>query len=72
VAIVKSNVGNLDRIVRIVVGLGLLSLLFFLEGAAKWWGLVGLVPLGTGLMGSCPLYSILGLSTCPAGSAPST
>ena len=62
----KSNVGSLDRVLRIVVGLGLLSLFFFLEGTAKWWGLVGLVPLGTGLMGSCPLYSILGLSTCPA------
>ena len=61
----KSNVGSLDRVLRIVVGLGLLSLFFFLEGTAKWWGLVGLVPLGTGLMGSCPLYSILGLSTCP-------
>ncbi len=62
----KSNVGSLDRVLRIVVGLAVLSLFLFLEGAAKWWGLVGLVPLGTGLMGSCPLYSILGLSTCPA------
>ena len=43
----KSNVGSLDKVLRIVVGLGLLSLFFFLEGAAKWWGLVGLVPLGT-------------------------
>ena len=62
----KSNVGSLDRVLRIVVGLAVLSLFFFLEGAAKWVGLVGLVPLGTGLIGSCPLYSILGLSTCPA------
>jgi Protein of unknown function (DUF2892) len=62
----KSNVGSLDKVLRIVVGLGLLSLIFVLEGAARWWGLVGLVPLGTGLIGSCPLYSILGLSTCPA------
>ena len=61
----KSNVGSLDRVLRIAVGLAVLSLFFFLEGTAKWWGLVGLVPLGTGLMGSCPLYSILGLSTCP-------
>jgi len=62
----KSNVGNLDKVLRIVVGLGLLSLFFILDGAAKWWALVGLIPLGTGLVGFCPLYSILGLSTCPA------
>lgn len=68
----KSNVGSLDRALRVVVGLGVLSLFFFLEGAARWWGLVGLVPLGTGLIGSCPLYSILGLNTCPAGGARQT
>jgi hypothetical protein len=67
---VKNNVGNLDKVLRIVVGLGLLSLFFVLEGNAKWWGLVGLVPLGTGLIGSCPLYSILGLSTCPTEARP--
>ena len=61
----KSNVGSVDRILRIVVGLGLVSLFFVFEGAAKWWGLVGLVPLGTGLIGTCPLYSMLGLNTCP-------
>jgi hypothetical protein len=61
----KLNVGSLDKVLRIVVGLGLLSLFFVLEGAAKWWGLVGLVPLGTGLIGFCPLYAILGLNTCP-------
>ena len=65
----KSNVGSLEKALRIAVGLGLLSLFFFLEGAAKWWGLVGPVPLGTGLLGSCPLYSILGWSTCPVDSA---
>ncbi len=61
----KANVGGIDKVVRIIVGVGLLSLLFILEGAARWWGLVGLVPLGTALMGYCPLYAILGLSTCP-------
>jgi|OpeIllAssembly_1097287.scaffolds.fasta_scaffold991767_1 hypothetical protein len=61
----KQNVGGIDKVLRIVVGLGLLSLLFLLEGSAKWYGLIGLVPLGTALMGYCPLYSILGLSTCP-------
>lgn len=59
------NVGSLDRAVRIIVGLALLSLLVLLEGNARWFGLIGLVPLGTALMGNCPLYSILGVSTCP-------
>ena len=61
----EANVGGVDRGVRIVAGLVLLSLVFVLEGNARWWGLIGLVPLGTALMGFCPLYTILGLSTCP-------
>ena len=61
----KTNVGSTDRVLRIVIGIGLLSLLYFVEGAAKWWGLVGLVPLLTGAFGTCPMYSIFGLSTCP-------
>ncbi len=60
----KANVGGFDRALRIVVGLGLLSLILILEGNARWWGLVGLVPLGTGLMGWCPLYLPFGISTC--------
>ena len=59
------NVGGLDRTVRIVVGLALLSLTIILEGNARWWGLIGLVPLATGLFSTCPLYSILGFNTCP-------
>jgi hypothetical protein len=59
------NVGGIDRILRILVGLALLSLVFFLEGNARWWGLFGLVPLLTGLFSTCPLYSILGFNTCP-------
>ena len=62
----KTNVGGADRAVRIVAGLALLSLAVFLEGDARWWSLVGLVPLATGLMGWCPLYPLVGLSTCPA------
>lgn len=61
----KANVGSVDRIVRIVVGIGLLSLFFILEGNMKYLGLIGIVPIGTALMGWCPLYSVLGLSTCP-------
>jgi len=58
------NVGNADRMLRIIVGIALLSLFFVLEGNARYWGLVGLVPLATGFMRSCPLYSILGINTC--------
>jgi Inner membrane protein YgaP-like, transmembrane domain len=61
----KTNVGGIDQALRIVVGIGLLSLLFIVDGAGKWWGLAGLVPLGTGLFGFCPLYMLFGLSTCP-------
>lgn len=57
------NVGPTDRIVRIVVGLALLSLIFILEGAARWWGLIGLLPIGTALIGWCPGYAPFGIST---------
>lgn len=59
----KKNEGNLDRIFRIIVGLGLLSLVFI--GPQTLWGLVGLVPLLTGIVGFCPLYKIFGFDTCP-------
>ena len=60
----KANVGGIDKAARIVVGVGLLSLLGILEGNARWWGLVGLVPLATGLMNFCPFYPLLGWNTC--------
>lgn len=58
------NVGSADRIVRIVAGLAILSLLFILEGTARWWGLIGIVPLVTGLVRWCPAYSLFGLNSC--------
>jgi hypothetical protein len=61
----KLNVGNTDRVVRVVVGILLLALIFILEGNARWWGLIGLIPLVTGLVGVCPAYKLLGMSTCP-------
>jgi hypothetical protein len=61
----QANVGGIDRALRIVVGLGLMSLLFLLDGANRWWGLVGLVPLGTGLLRWCPLYLPFGIRTGP-------
>ena len=63
----KPNIGGIDKILRIVVGLGLLSLLFLLEGNARWWGLVGLVPLATAFINFRPLYTLLGIRTGPAG-----
>jgi hypothetical protein len=60
-----TNVGGIDRILRIVVGIAVLALFFVLEGNARYWALVGLVPLFTGLLRTCPLYSVIGLNTCP-------
>jgi hypothetical protein len=66
----KQNIGSIDRFVRIAIGIALLALILLVEGNARWWGLVGLVPLLTGIAGTCPLYSMLGLSTCPMGERP--
>ena len=62
-----ANVGGIDKTLRIGVGLVLIAAFFVLEGPVRWVGLVGLVALGTGLMNFCPLYSILGINTCPTG-----
>ncbi len=62
----KSNVGGIDKTLRIVAGLALLSLIFILEGNARWWGLVGIIPLLTGSLGWCPVYLPFGFNTCPA------
>ncbi len=59
----KSNVGGIDKILRIIVGAGLIGATA--AGMLPVWGYIGIVPLATGLMGWCPLYPILGLSTCP-------
>ncbi len=59
----KANVGTVDRVIRIVVGLALIALVFV--GPQTPWGWIGIVPLATGLISNCPLYTLLGLSTCP-------
>jgi Protein of unknown function (DUF2892) len=61
----KANVGMTDQAARIVIGFGLLSLVVILEGGARWLGLIGLVPLATAVLSYCPLYSLLGMDTCP-------
>jgi len=58
----KRNVGGLDRVLRIVVGLGVLSLAFI--GPQSPLGYLGLAPLLTGIVGTCPLYTLLGVATC--------
>lgn len=57
------NVGTTDRILRVVIGVALLSMFFIFEGGLRLFGLIGLIPLITGLLGSCPLYCAVGLST---------
>lgn len=59
----KTNEGGIDRILRIVAGLVLIGLAA--SGTVGWWGWLGVVPLATGLIGWCPAYTLLGMSTCP-------
>lgn len=59
----KNNVGTIDRVVRLVAGVVGLSMVF--AGPQTNWGYLGLVPLFTGLIGSCPAYQIFGINTCP-------
>ena len=57
------NVGGIDRILRIIVGLVLIALAA--TGTVGWWGYLGVVPLLTGAFRFCPLYTLLGIRTCP-------
>lgn len=58
------NVGTLDRTLRIVAGLVLITLAA--TATVGWWGWLGIVPLATGVFGFCPAYKLLGVTTCPA------
>jgi len=55
------NVGNIERIVRVVIGLAIIIWGFY---AKNWWGAIGIIPLVTGLIGWCPLYALLRINTC--------
>lgn len=59
----KSNVGRIDRLLRVVLGIALIAMT--LTGTIGIWGWIGVVPLLTAALGSCPLYTVLGMSTCP-------
>lgn len=58
----KFNVGGIDRILRVVVGLVLIGLAA--TGKIGWWGWLGVIPLATGFIRFCPLYPLLGINTC--------
>jgi len=58
----KQNVHNIERVIRIIVGLGIMSLVFV--GPQTNWGWLGAIPLITGIVGWCPPYAMLGISTC--------
>jgi len=59
----KTNEGTIDRVVRIILGFSMLSLVIL--GPKSYWGLIGIIPLVTGLIGWCPLYRIFNIQTCP-------
>lgn len=60
----NANVGKIDKAVRLLLAVVLFSLFFFLQGDSKWFGLLGFVPLLTGLISWCPLYTLVGVNTC--------
>ncbi len=60
----KTNEGGIDRVVRVVAGFALLGMA--VTGTIGPWGYIGIVPLLTGAFGYCPLYTLLGINTCPA------
>ena len=59
----KANIGNTDRVLRVILGVALLSMFLVAESSLRWWGLLGIVPLVTAALGFCPLYAVLGIST---------
>lgn len=63
----STNEGTADRVIRVIVGVGLLSLT--VVGPKTLWGYIGLIPLITGLVGTCPLYMVLGIKTCSTAEA---
>ena len=61
----KRNVGSVERIIRLVIGVAAIIAFFMLPDASyRYWLLIGIIPLATGLLSSCPLYTIFGISTC--------
>lgn len=68
----STNEGTLDRVLRVIVGAALLIWFFYDTNTAGFWHyakLIGIVPLVTGLVGTCPIYALLGVTTCPTRNA---
>jgi hypothetical protein len=61
--IMTQNVGGIERIIRIIAGLAILTWGFLLSDPINWWGAIGAVPLGTGLIAYCPLWTVFGINT---------
>ena len=61
--LLSRNEGTVDRVLRVIIGITLLSLT--VVGPKTMWGYIGLIPLITGLIGTCPIYTIFGMRTCP-------
>lgn len=59
----KKNIGHKDKLIRVIIGIILLSLLFILQGKVRFVGLIGLLPLITAAVGYCPLYPLVGVDT---------
>lgn len=68
--LLERNEHTVDRALRVILGVGLLSLVVI--GPKTLWGLVGIVPLATGIIGSCPLYTLLGIRTCSLETPPTS
>lgn len=64
----RPNVGGADRIIRIIIGLIIIGIGFYYH---SWWGVIGVMPLATGLFRFCGLYPLLGISTCRTKEKPS-
>lgn len=62
------NVGSIDKVLRYVIGVVIIGLGFYFS---SWWGAIGIIPIGTAFMGTCPAYMPFGLSTCKTGKASS-
>lgn len=60
----KMNIGSTERVIRIVAGVVILSGLFWLPEGSRWWALIGVVPLATGLIRWCPAWAVMGINTC--------
>lgn len=58
----KTNVGGMDRIIRVIIGLGLIALVFV--GPQTPWGWIGVIPLLSAIVGFCPAYRLIGMNTC--------